>query len=535
MRPLGAISVLVVCAALLGACNERTNPQEILVYNPGGDAGADAGGFDAGDVGRGDECEVPEGSTCRLPRAFGVCLSGRCSLVACVSGFTDCDGDRLNGCEVAVDSEDSCGACGVACEEGQQCQLGLNSYVCAAEPVCRPGSFDLDLELRNGCEWVSSWEPGRSSPTLGYTPEIVFERAPGEVWTAGRVGELPHLARLAEAAVPLESAPVTTAAPVRIDADDDLLFVGWEDGVTTYDISSGDELYAPTACTTGQGVSDLAVSAVGPIVATDHSLVRWQRNPTCVDCSISGSRFGAEDYLAALWPGNHADAFAPEEVAACTPCSFDAASGDPVADAACHPDDCRPDGAPSGCETCNPVGCPTFDVVRVLVNKLSERVYVVTRRGLIAFAFRAGWKIDARLEAPFDPDVVSGLAFVDGAIDSPIDSDGDLDRITLLDTSGRILTVTIERRGSVQPGTPSISVGSGRQLALSGTARLVQGSSDDFLVGTNGPSAAITRLTAEDGPGIAGLELGVAASTSTGFLLLYTAAGLTFERRIERR
>src|SRR5689334_14851783 len=45
---------------------------------------------------------------------------------ACQEGSADCDGDRTNGCETAVDfSEQHCGRCGETCGGDARCVFGI--------------------------------------------------------------------------------------------------------------------------------------------------------------------------------------------------------------------------------------------------------------------------------------------------------------------------------------------------------------------------------------------------------------------------
>ena len=83
------------------------------------------------------------------------CVQGAC---ACLAGFTDCDGNASNGCEVDTASDPAnCSACGVvctvafataACVDGQ-CAIG----------TCDPGRADCNGELDDGCELDTDIDP----------------------------------------------------------------------------------------------------------------------------------------------------------------------------------------------------------------------------------------------------------------------------------------------------------------------------------------------------------------------------------------
>lgn len=79
------------------------------------------------------------GTVCPAPIGTAAsCTNGVCS-TACTSGRGDCDGDRGNGCEVALGSDVAhCGACNHNCSAGQTCNNGVcatagwSSYFVAA-------------------------------------------------------------------------------------------------------------------------------------------------------------------------------------------------------------------------------------------------------------------------------------------------------------------------------------------------------------------------------------------------------------------
>ncbi|MEZ4302193.1 MAG: DNRLRE domain-containing protein, partial [Polyangiaceae bacterium] len=90
------------------------------------------------------------GNVCDLPHATESCQTGTCQLVACESGFGDCDGDPSNGCEADLNNSGAhCGACGVTCQNPQgttSCNFGTCTPVCAADWA------SCDGDLSNGCE-----------------------------------------------------------------------------------------------------------------------------------------------------------------------------------------------------------------------------------------------------------------------------------------------------------------------------------------------------------------------------------------------
>jgi plastocyanin len=82
-------------------------------------------------------------------RARPACIMGSCSL-ACDSGYGNCDGIAINGCETALgDNVSHCGRCGNVCSAlnaTSACTMGACTY------RCNPGFADCDGSPLNGCE-----------------------------------------------------------------------------------------------------------------------------------------------------------------------------------------------------------------------------------------------------------------------------------------------------------------------------------------------------------------------------------------------
>jgi alpha-tubulin suppressor-like RCC1 family protein len=76
--------------------------------------------------GEDDDCDgaIDEArDACDSPSTRGACEAGRCTVVACLDGWLDCDGDGANGCEVdpTIDAE-HCGGCGMRCGVAGRCE-----------------------------------------------------------------------------------------------------------------------------------------------------------------------------------------------------------------------------------------------------------------------------------------------------------------------------------------------------------------------------------------------------------------------------
>jgi hypothetical protein len=90
---------------------------------------------------------------CFFGHASGRCNEGSCSLGACMAGFSNCNGDPLDGCETSLETDPAhCGAC------GRQCNLPPNtpSTLCRAgmcvRSSCNTGFADCNGAASDGCE-----------------------------------------------------------------------------------------------------------------------------------------------------------------------------------------------------------------------------------------------------------------------------------------------------------------------------------------------------------------------------------------------
>ncbi|MBK8259177.1 MAG: DNRLRE domain-containing protein [Polyangiaceae bacterium] len=88
------------------------------------------------------------GQGCTFDNGNATCNAGSCTLSTCNAGYGNCDGDDLNGCELDLTSDNSnCGACGVIC-----------TTTCAAGTCAGPGCINP-----GGCA-------GNSAPTITSSP-----------------------------------------------------------------------------------------------------------------------------------------------------------------------------------------------------------------------------------------------------------------------------------------------------------------------------------------------------------------------------
>ncbi len=88
--------------------------------------------------------------TTSRPGTTAVCAAGACRAV-CGLGFSDCDADPTNGCEIDTrSSAANCGACGTVCPSRPNTIPTCASSLCGSR--CAAGFSDCDGNSANGCE-----------------------------------------------------------------------------------------------------------------------------------------------------------------------------------------------------------------------------------------------------------------------------------------------------------------------------------------------------------------------------------------------
>ena len=81
------------------------------------------------------------------------CVDGECTFEMCAAGFSDCDGDVGNGCEVdLLNDPANCNACGNGCTLADATP-GCADGACTVD-TCSDGFGDCDGVAANGCEAV---------------------------------------------------------------------------------------------------------------------------------------------------------------------------------------------------------------------------------------------------------------------------------------------------------------------------------------------------------------------------------------------
>ncbi len=98
------------------------------------------------------------GNVCMLPNAVPACMGGMCAIAACMPGFSDCDGNPMNGCETNVGSNpNSCGMCGHVCNL-PNATAGCSGGGCTVS-ACNAGFTDCNNLPGDGCEIHTAVSP----------------------------------------------------------------------------------------------------------------------------------------------------------------------------------------------------------------------------------------------------------------------------------------------------------------------------------------------------------------------------------------
>lgn len=116
----------------------------------------------------GNACD-PEGDGGPRPdNTYYGCENATCGNLKCSQGYANCDGDKNNGCEASLMSDEHCGGCNKACAAGTKCALGTDGRAFCACPdnktfcgTCpkfctEDGSFCLELPCFGSCHDLTS-------------------------------------------------------------------------------------------------------------------------------------------------------------------------------------------------------------------------------------------------------------------------------------------------------------------------------------------------------------------------------------------
>jgi hypothetical protein len=90
------------------------------------------------------------GRLCDYDHATESCSSGSCELIACDSGFDNCNSDIADGCETDLTTTDNCGECGRTCQQDHTTFSCTNGQCVIV--ACESGWDNCDEDDSNGCE-----------------------------------------------------------------------------------------------------------------------------------------------------------------------------------------------------------------------------------------------------------------------------------------------------------------------------------------------------------------------------------------------
>jgi hypothetical protein len=168
-----------------------------VVDNDAGDAGCTTSEqCPAGQVCIGNQCVVDNDAgdagctTSQQCPAGQVCIGNQCVVdtdagdaPACATGWADCNGNQLDGCEANLQTDPSnCSACNVGCPSGEECSDGA----CAPPLTCGFGVSCV------GCESVASGQ-NRPHGLAIDTDHVYWATEEGSVWRRAKAGGQPTL------------------------------------------------------------------------------------------------------------------------------------------------------------------------------------------------------------------------------------------------------------------------------------------------------------------------------------------------------
>jgi len=91
------------------------------------------------------------GFSCIVPNGISTCVEGSCFIAVCPSGRANCDGINSNGCEINIDTDpNNCGGCGISCSLPNATSSCVSGSCSIAS--CNLGFSNCDGNIANGCE-----------------------------------------------------------------------------------------------------------------------------------------------------------------------------------------------------------------------------------------------------------------------------------------------------------------------------------------------------------------------------------------------
>jgi hypothetical protein len=108
-----------------------------------------------------DDCDgtVDNGVCDNVPNGTSSCVEGECQIVACDTGYRDCNGTYSDGCETSVTQNNShCGDCDIVCPQGSSCVDEVckkpQGAVCSSPAECQTGFCADGFCCNEACDEV---------------------------------------------------------------------------------------------------------------------------------------------------------------------------------------------------------------------------------------------------------------------------------------------------------------------------------------------------------------------------------------------
>lgn len=232
----GALFTVGLACSALGACGGVTVDPAEQGSTGAGTPGCPAGQADCDGDGHCDPLDTVEacgacGNYCSQNNGAATCQAGHCVL-ACETGFADCNGDPGDGCEADLENDPNhCQACGQGCGQESDCFRGSCVSILGSAPAALVGADALVIagsDLYWSTPGVDAKGEIASVPLSGgiVTPEVVGLGWPDRLRTSGEwlvwsdvVSPGIYRRAVSGGAVEVVWAPGSGHAPRVLDAD----------------------------------------------------------------------------------------------------------------------------------------------------------------------------------------------------------------------------------------------------------------------------------------------------------------------------
>jgi hypothetical protein len=95
---------------------------------------------------------------CQIPNGTAACVNGQCQIATCNTGFMDCNNSPADGCETPTGADvNNCGTCGHVCNL-PNATASCTGGICTIG-ACNPGYTDCNNQPADGCEVHTDGDP----------------------------------------------------------------------------------------------------------------------------------------------------------------------------------------------------------------------------------------------------------------------------------------------------------------------------------------------------------------------------------------